>query len=84
MPNVEVMEFDLGSQYLRAFFWAINCTTGVGDDIVPTTNLELIFTMIVIVFGVLTYASIVGSVATALSEMDTTESQRCNFLECFA
>eukprot|EP01083_Nonionella_stella_P013006 36735_1 len=75
-PNEFVNYLSFGSQYVRAYFWAVMVTTGVGQDIIPATDVQFIFTTIAIIVGVLMYALIVGSVGTALSSIDTPDSQR--------
>ncbi len=64
-------EYSFGSQYVRAYFWAVMVATGVGKDIIPATDVQFIFTTSAIIVGVLMYALIVGSVGTALSSIDT-------------
>eukprot|EP01084_Bolivina_argentea_P161689 281455_1 len=75
-PNAFVDTYSFGSQYIRAYFWAVMVTTGVGKDIIPITDAQFIFTTCAIIVGVLMYALIVGSVGTALSSIDTPDSQR--------
>eukprot|EP01083_Nonionella_stella_P013005 36732_1 len=75
-PNQMVNYLTFGSQYIRAYFWAVMVTTGVGKDIIPATDVQFIFTTMAIIVGVLMYALIVGSVGTALSSIDTPDSQR--------
>merc|ERR1712048_818011 len=43
-PMQIVHGFSFGSQYIRAYFWAVMVTTGVGRDIMPTTDVQFIFT----------------------------------------
>lgn len=75
-PTMAVDAYSFGSQYVRAYFWAVMVTTGVGKDIIPVTDVQFIFTTMAIIVGVLMYALIVGSVGTALSSIDTPDSQR--------
>ena len=75
-PSYETLSYGFGSQYIRAYFWAVMVTTGVGKDIVPETDVQYLFTTCAIIVGVLMYAVIVGSVGTALQSIDTPDSQR--------
>eukprot|EP00736_Rhodelphis_marinus_P008744 Rmarinus@m.27151 len=65
------MEFEpLYNQYGQAFYWAVVVTTGVGRDVDPMTNLETTFTIIAIIIGVMMYAFIISSAASALQNID--------------
>ena len=75
-PDAHLLDSSFGSQYLRAYFWAVMVTTGVGFDIIPETDVQYLFTTMAIIVGVLMYAVIVGSVGTALQSIDTPDSQR--------
>eukprot|EP01083_Nonionella_stella_P273699 928691_1 len=63
-------------QYNIAYFWAVQATTGIGKDIAPTTQLQHSFTTLVIITGVCLYATIIGSVGTALTSIDTPYAQK--------
>ena len=67
---------DLGVQYAFAFFWAVVVTSGIGCDIIPHTPLQVVFTTVAIVTGLLIYAIIIGSASSLLASMDTAESDR--------
>lgn len=51
-------------------------TTGIGYDIVPRNSREVTFTMALVVVGLLLYAVIIGSAASALSNMDAPSVRR--------
>ena len=59
-----------GKQYAYAVFWALQVTAGIGQDIIPRTLTELVFTCVMIVIGVLMYASIIGSVGSSLAAVE--------------
>ena len=61
-------------RYLAAFYWSISVisTTGIGD-IYPTTNSERIFTIIVIVFGVVLFAVFASKISSVV-DFTTQES----------
>jgi CRP-like cAMP-binding protein len=67
---------DLGTQYSFAFFWAVVVTSGIGWDIIPTSPVQVIFTTIAIVTGLLIYAIIIGSASSLLASLDTAASAR--------
>jgi len=57
--------------YIRSLYWAVVTLTTVGyGDIVPTTNMETLYSMIVMVFGVGVYGYVIGNVAHILSSRD--------------
>ena len=63
-------------QYTQAFFWAVQVSTGIGKDIIPRTSLEVAFTTVIILWGMLMYASIIGAVSSAVAVLDATGIQR--------
>lgn len=67
---------DLVTQYSYAFFWAVVVTSGIGWDIIPTSPVQVIFTTVAIVTGLLIYAIIIGSASSLLASLDTAESDR--------
>ena len=80
-PTFDILSFSFPSQYIRAYFWAVMVTTGVGKDIIPETDVQYLFTTCAIIVGVLMYAVIVGSVGTALQSIDTPDSQKRRRIE---
>ena len=65
---------DLVTQYSYAFFWAVVVTSGIGWDIIPTSPVQVMFTTVAIVTGLLIYAIIIGSASSLLASLDTAES----------
>jgi len=66
----------LGTLYIRSLYWSFVTLTTVGyGDIVPGTNLEYVFTMVVMVMGVSMYALTVGMMASLLSNLDSARVQ---------
>ena len=49
---------------------------GIGYDIIPTTDVQLLFTIVVLVIGMFLYAVVVGSAASLLSRWDATAEVR--------
>ncbi len=70
-----------GKQYAYAVFWALQVTAGIGQDIIPRTLTELVFTCVMIVIGVLMYASIIGSVGSSLAALNQVESAHTHKME---
>ena len=75
-PYTGLKKRPLQEQYTQAFFWAVQVSTGIGRDIIPRTNGQVAFTILVIVFGMLMYASIIGAISSAVSVLDATGIQR--------
>ena len=80
-PWAALVESQAWTQYVQALFWAVVVTTGVGKDIVPQTNLETLFTCGCIVVGAVFYAIIIGSLSSALSNLDSTNAIRHRKIE---
>ena len=51
-------------------------TTGIGNDIIPKSNMEIVFTVSMTIIGLMMYSVIIGSAASALQEMDTASTER--------
>jgi len=67
--------------YSHAFFWAVVSTTGVGWDIIPTTPLEVAFTSIMIVIGVMMSVTIIGSVTSTLQNLNSAQQMKRQKME---
>ncbi|ETO30490.1 cyclic nucleotide-binding protein [Reticulomyxa filosa] len=60
-PSDSTLNNGFWSQYLRAYFWAIQVTTGVGNNVTPVSDTEYMFSIVAVVVGVLMYALIVDT-----------------------
>ncbi len=59
------------NDYVRALYWSITTLTTVGyGDITPKTNLQMVYTMVVMVLGVGVYGYVIGNIANLLSHID--------------
>mmetsp|Transcript_21875 Transcript_21875/g.33923 ORF Transcript_21875/g.33923 Transcript_21875/m.33923 type:complete len:128 (+) Transcript_21875:734-1117(+) len=58
------------SRYLAALYWGtVTCTTVGYGDILPTNGYELIWAMVIIVFGVAVFSYILSELSSQFSEI---------------
>jgi hypothetical protein len=73
-PTKDLLKLGFQTQYTQSFFWAVVVTTGIGRDIIPRTNIETGFTVMVIMVGVIMYALVIGAVGRSIAELDSTNT----------
>ncbi len=57
--------------YIRALYWAITTLSTVGyGDVTPQTSIERLYSMAVMVMGVVVYGYVVGNIANLLNNLD--------------
>ena len=57
-------------QYISSVYWAtVTCTTVGYGDILPTNNYELLWAMMIIVFGVAVFSYILSDLSSKFSEI---------------
>jgi voltage-gated potassium channel len=71
--------------YLQAVYWCITTLTTVGyGDITPSTQAQMLYTMLVMVLGVGVYGYVIGNVANVLSKIDTIKANYQSSLDRLA
>ena len=68
-------------QFLYSYFWAVVVTTGVGYDVVPSNGGQVMFTWLMILFGLIFYSYVLGSVGAVLEEINEENSKRQQVLD---
>ncbi|MDE5093467.1 MAG: ion transporter, partial [Trichodesmium sp. St11_bin5] len=64
------------TQYINCLYWAITTLTTVGyGDITPTTEIEIIFTLMVMFLGISMYAYTIGNVSSLISNLDAAQAR---------
>ena len=81
VPHFTIANAPVQTQYWLSLFWAVQVTTGIGNDIKPKSDTEVMFTTFMAVLGLVVYAVIIGSASSALQNMDADASMRREVLE---
>ena len=81
VPDVYSANRPESYKYANALFWAVEVTTGIGGDINPKSQIEVAFTTVVTIVGLMMYSLIIGSASSALANMDSTATQRRQTLD---
>jgi hypothetical protein len=59
------------TSYLGALYWCVTTLTTVGyGDVTPSTPVEMVYTMLVMILGVAVYGYVIGNVANLLTNLD--------------
>jgi CRP-like cAMP-binding protein len=71
VPSIALSQDSRGSQYIRSFYFALGTMAGVGTDPnlsgdIPVREIESIFSITVMLAGVLTFAYIIGSMQSVV------------------
>ncbi|MGB0932442.1 MAG: ion transporter [Chitinophagales bacterium] len=68
--------------YVRALYWCITTLTTIGyGDITPTTNGQMLYTILVQLIGAGVYGYIIGNLASLLTNVDVARAQHEEKLE---
>jgi hypothetical protein len=63
------------SKYIVSLYWAtVTCTTVGYGDILPTNNFELLWAMIIIIFGVAYFSYILSNLASQFMEISRSDA----------
>ena len=66
----ELKDSGIITQYIASFYWAtVTCTTVGYGDILPTNEYELVWAMVIIVFGVAFFSFILSDLSSKFSEI---------------
>ena len=66
----ELEDAGMFQQYIASIYWAtVTCTTVGYGDILPTNNYELLWAMLIIVFGVAVFSYILSDLSSKFSEL---------------
>lgn len=78
---------DLTTRYIRALYWSLTTLTTIGyGDITPVTNIQTVYTMVVMIFGVAIYGYVIGNIASLLSGLDISRNlfqEKLNTINAF-
>jgi voltage-gated potassium channel len=75
-------DIDKWTSYLRALYWCITTLATVGyGDITPTTNIQMVYAMVVMLLGVAIYGYVIGNVANLLANIDLAKAHYLASLE---
>jgi len=62
---------DVWTGYVRSLYWCVSTLTTIGyADNMPSTNPEIIYSIMVMIFGVATYGYVIGNAANILVNID--------------
>ncbi len=69
-------DLDVSTNYVQALYWTVTTLTTVGyGDILPQTNLQMTYAMLVQLIGFATFGYLIGNVVTIISRRDPSTMQ---------
>ena len=71
IPHPDLADHTVPAQYVQSFFWSLEVTVGIGDDIIPGTDPEVAFTTLMTIIGLLMYSAIIGSASSLVQTLDS-------------
>lgn len=72
----DLQDYQTGqSEYIRALYWTVTTIATVGyGDITPSTDVQRIYTIFVMMLGAGVYATVIGNIASILGNLDITKA----------
>jgi len=65
-----------GAVYLEAFYWTVTTLTTIGyGDITPSTPVQFIYVIFIMLMGAAIYGFIIGNIANIIANIDVAKSQ---------
>ena len=75
---------DNATNYITALYWTVTTLTAVGyGDIVPVTNAQRLFAIVVQLSGVAVFGYLIANVVSIVSKMDAVRARYAEHLELF-
>lgn len=69
-------DVEVSTTYIQSLYWCVTTLTTVGyGDITPATNPEMLYAIVVEIFGIATYGYIIGNVANILVNLDPAKAR---------
>ena len=76
MPSEELLRTNnVWDWYYRALYFSVSTLTGLGKDLVPSSEVSILFTVFVFIVGVLVFAYITSSIVTVVNQADISSRQ---------
>ena len=70
------LDVEVSTTYITSLYWCVTTLTTVGyGDITPTSNAEMLYAIVVEIFGIATYGYIIGNVANILVNLDPAKAR---------
>lgn len=81
-PRHHLKLSDPVSTYITALYWAVTTLATVGyGDITPETNLQKLFSMVIMVTGVGVFGYVIGNIATMITNFDRARAEFISKIE---
>lgn len=82
--RTNLIDKDYFTQYITSYYWGFQTFTTIGyGEIVPITDLERLFAIFYMIFGVVFYSSAIGTLSKLLLNMDKRAIEHKNIMNNF-